>query len=146
MVFAYGCHWLVRLHLVGSTGITGLQLHLVSITGFTTTFGELMTATVKCQLGNSRWLSPCAFGLCCYNEDDVYDDVSALTTHGVDQRSSLVCLPASWWVPPWSLVCTATFWWADGGCDARSAGQFKTAAFGGLNGYHWFCSYILVSR
>ena len=61
-----------------------LQLHLVSITGVTATFGELMTATVKCKLGNSRWLSPRTFGLCCYNEDDVFDDVSAWTTHGVD--------------------------------------------------------------
>ena len=29
-------------------------------------------------LGNSRSLSPLTFGLCCYNEDDVFDDVSAL--------------------------------------------------------------------
>ena len=49
----------------------------MSITGVTATFGGLMTATVKCKLGNSRWLSPRTFGLCCYNEDDVYDDVSA---------------------------------------------------------------------
>ena len=32
-------------------------------------------------------VSPRTFGLCCYNEGDVYDDVSAWTTHGVDQRS-----------------------------------------------------------
>ena len=57
---------------------------LVSITGVTATFGELMTTTVKCKLGNSRSLSPRTFGLCCLNEDDVFDDVSACSAHGVD--------------------------------------------------------------
>ena len=63
----------------------------MSITGVTATFGELMTATVKCKLGNPRWLSPSTFGLCCYDEDDVYDDVSAWTTHGVDLATHGVC-------------------------------------------------------
>ena len=57
---------------------------LVSITGVTATFGELLTATVKCKLGNSRSLSPRTFGLCCFNEDDVFVDVSACSAHDVD--------------------------------------------------------------
>ena len=41
-------------------------------------------ATVKCKLGNSRSLPPCTFGLFCFNEDDVFADVSACSAHGVD--------------------------------------------------------------
>ena len=43
-----------------------------------------MTATVRCKLGNSRSLSLRTFGSFCFNEDDVFADVSACSAHGVD--------------------------------------------------------------
>ena len=43
-----------------------------------------MTATVRCKLGNSWSLSLRTFGSFCFNEDDVFADVSACSAHGVD--------------------------------------------------------------
>ena len=87
-------------------------------------------------------VSPRTFGLCCYDEGDVYDGVSAgplmVLINGLSRS---VCL------------FHGGFHRGDWFARLRFGGQMvvamrgllgnlKAAAVGGLYGYHWFCRYI----
>ena len=87
-------------------------------------------------------VSPRTFGLCCYDEGDVYDVVSAgplmVLINGLSRS---VCL--------FHGGCHRGDWFARlrfGGQMVVAMrgllGNFKAAAVGGLHGYHWFCRYI----
>ena len=65
--------------------------------------------------------------------DDGYDEMSALVTHSVCQRLSLVLCGYIWWAQRFSLVCVATF----GGPTMVTVKCLLGQLMVSVTGYHW---------